>query len=119
MSIDSSLIEAVVYYHDPNKERYFVKITFVELGMFINSFSVQPSKYEGQPLWVQPPKHRQRNGFTPTVDFDKSYPLWEVIEQKALEAVGQFNDTNTNSDGKDTLVEAENGEVISLKDIPF
>lgn len=119
MKTEPTSIEAEVYYHDPNKERYFVKITFAELGMFINSFSVQPSKYEGQPLWVQPPKHRQRNGYTPTVDFDKSYQLWEVIEQKALDAVAQFNNTNTNSGGKDTLVETENGEVINLKDIPF
>ena len=115
-------IEADVYYGDADKDRYYVKITFVGTGMYINSFSVQPSKYENQPYWVQPPKHLQRGkGWTPTVDFDKSYPIWNVIEHKALEAVKRYKQEATQdfaASKDDVIVDIPDGP-ITLDDIPF
>lgn len=112
-------IEANVYYGDTSKDRYYVKITFVGIGVYANSFSVMPSKFEDQPYWVQPPKHLQKGkGWTPTIDFDKSYPIWEEIERKAIEAVELYkqNDSPTT---KDVVLQQLSKEPISLDDIPF
>lgn len=119
MEIEPTLIEAEAYYYDSAKDRYFIKVTFLGTGMYINSFSVQPSKFEGQPLWVQPPKHRQRGGYAPTVDFDKSYPLWKIVEEKAIEATKTYQALNRNSGWKDTVVEDIPDEPINLDDIEF
>ena len=79
-------IEATVYYGDTQQDRHFVKISFVGAGVHINSFSVSKSQFNDG-WWVQPPKHRQGSRYTSTVDFDKSYPLWQLVEQRAIEAV--------------------------------
>jgi len=119
MEFDSTkidTIEASVYYADVKKDRYFVKISFFGTGMYINSFKVQPSKYEGQKYWVQQPTHQQGGGWTPTVDFEKEHPLWEVIEQKALDAVNAYKENG--SDKKPTGL-SRYDSAITIEDIPF
>lgn len=83
-------IEVVVYHGDIANDRYFAKVHFVGLGIYINSFSIQQSvRHKG--YWVSPPRHSQGLGrFTTTVDFDKSLPTWGIVEQRALEAVEQY-----------------------------
>ena len=112
-------IEADVYFGDLEKDRYYVKITFVGMGIFVNSFSFMPSKFENQPYWVQPPKHLQKGkGWTPTVDFDKSYPLWEEIERNATEAVELYKRQDS-LPVKDVVIEDIPDGPITLDDIPF
>lgn len=88
-------IEIVVYYAKPDEDKYFIKVIFVGLGMYINSFSVMPSENNNE-YAVYPPSHRQMDkrtgGFkwTPTVDLEKEHPLRLLIEQRAIEAVGQY-----------------------------
>jgi hypothetical protein len=121
MEVEAQFIDVQAYHCDLSKERHYVKVTFAGMGMFINSFSVQPSQFENQPLWVQPPKHRQRGGFVPTVDFDKSYPLWQIIEHKARDAVKlceNCNDTFLNSARKDTVADVSE-TILTATDIPF
>ena len=79
-------VEANVYYGDVEQNRYFVKVSLLGTGIHINSISVSVSQINDS-WWVQPPKHRQGSRYTSTIDFDKSYPLWELIEQRAMEAV--------------------------------
>jgi hypothetical protein len=112
-------IEAKVYHADLSKDSYFVKVTFEGLGLFINSFSVRPSEYGG--YWVQPPKHYQRKGWTATVDFDKSFGLWQIVESKVLEAVANYSgDKNqTAKSSKDFVLTDISDEPINLDDIPF
>lgn len=90
MNIDHNLIEATVYHHNPVKEQYYVKIAFLGTGMYINSFSVKKSQYPSKPFWVQPPQHWQGNKWVPTLDFDRNYDLWKIIETKSLQAVLDF-----------------------------
>jgi hypothetical protein len=75
MDVDEAYIEAEAYYKDPSKERYFVKITFIGLDMFINSFVVQPTRFEGQPMWVQEPKYKNQNRWASHVEFNKHSKL--------------------------------------------
>lgn len=112
-------IEANVYFGDLSNDRYYVKITFVGIGIYVNSFSVMPSKFENQHYWVQPPKHLQKGkGWTPTVDFDKSYPIWEEIERKAIEAVELYK-AQDSSPTKDVVIENIPEGPITLDNIPF
>ena len=102
-------VEATVYYGDLKQDRYFVKISFIGTGVHINSFSVTKSQFNDG-WWVQPPKHRQGQRWTSTVDFDKSYPLWEEIEKRAIRAVELYKN------GGESGVE---DKPITLEDIPF
>lgn len=105
-------IEVSVYYGNVETDKYYVKVTFCNLGMFANSFMVQPSKYEGNSLWwVQPPKHVQGKGkWVATIDFDKGYGLWAIIEEKAIKAVEQYK-----RDSMQNLVPSQD---VVLTDIP-
>lgn len=116
-------IEAIVYYGNLEKDMYFVKITFIGIGIFINSFSVLPSKFTdtNKQWWVQPPKHRQVGRWAGTVDFDKSYGLWPIIEEKAIEAVEQYKKDYAPMTNKslDVVLEDISDEPINLDDLPF
>lgn len=90
MDIHPELIDAEVHYSDPEKSFYYVKIIFLGTGLYINSFSVKPSKRDGE-LWVERPKFKV-GGFKymSHVDFDKSLELWKIVEKKALKAVADY-----------------------------
>src|SRR5579884_1701820 len=90
MDVEPSLIEAEVHHADLKNDFYYVKINFLGTGMFITSFVVKRSKYDDQPLWVQPPKFKRGVKWTGHVEFDKSSELWAIIEEKAREAVAIY-----------------------------
>ncbi len=120
MTIDEADIDAEVYAHDEDKNRFYIKVTFNGLGMYINSFAVLPSKFENQEYWVQPPTHRQGTGYKATVEFDKThYATWNIIEKKCLQAakdyLGEEKRVNLPSNTSQILSD----EPISLDDIPF
>lgn len=100
-------VEANVYYGDIEQNRYFVKVSLLGTGVHINSISVSVSQLTDG-WWVQPPKHRQGSRWTSTIDFDKSYPLWELVEQRAMAAVELYK-----NGGK------PKASVPALNDIPF
>jgi hypothetical protein len=102
LTVDESDIDVEVYKPDFDKNRFFVKVIFRDLGMFINSFKVLPSKIDGQDFWVDPPSHRQGSQWKKSVEFNKGEPLWYIIEKKCLKAV------------KDEI--AEEARVSGLKD---
>lgn len=120
MDINPSLIEAKVYTGNTLTNSYFVKVTFLNAGMYINSFAVQPSKYGGT-LWVQPPKHYQANRWAFTVEFDKSGPLWKIIEAKCLEAVDVYKNERgiIIKPSRDVVLDDIDNEPIDLSSIPF
>lgn len=119
LDVETTAIEADVYHSDPENDRYFVRISFPDVGMYINSFSVMPSKFEGKPYWVQPPKFRKGKGWGETVEFNKSSYLWSLIEQKALQAMDDFKNQKPATKIKDTVIEDIPDEPINLDDIPF
>ncbi len=89
MNIDPDLIDAEVHYSDPIKNFYYVKVIFLGTGLYINSFSVKPSKKNGE-LWVERPKFQKGRAWISHVDFDKSSDLWRIVEQKILGAVNDY-----------------------------
>ena len=120
MKIEADLIEVSVYHYNPVKKNYYVKVSFIGTGMYINSFSVSQSKFDSKPWWVQPPKHFQGNRWVTTVDFDMNYDLWKIIETKAIDAVDNFNnETPIITKSRDTVLEDIDDGPIDLSDIPF
>lgn len=120
MTIDESDIEAEVYAHDEDKNRFYIKVTFNGIGMYINSFSVLPSKFDDQDYWVQPPAHRQGTVWKPTVEFDKThYATWNIIEKKCLQAVKDTLGEESRVKGLVSSKDSKDDEPINLDDIPF
>ena len=118
MTIDESDIEAEVYASD-DKNRFYIKVTFNGIGMYINSFAVLPSKFENQEYWVQPPAHRQGAGWKPTIEFDKThYPTWNIIEQKCLQAVKDSLGEEARTSKLDKVFEPDD-KPFTLDDLPF
>lgn len=113
-------IEASVYYGDLAKDKYFLKISFIGLGIYANSFLVQPTKFDAESKWwVQPPKHKQGSKWTATIDFDKTYPLWAEIEKKAVDAVELYKREQPTSIYKKDMVYNEIPDEISLESLGF
>lgn len=119
LSLEKDDIEAFIYHCDAEKDRYYARITFLGIGLFLNSFSVMPSRYEGQEYWVQPPKQKTGVAWKTIAEFDRSYPLWDIIEQKILEAVKHYKSDMPLPRIKDVVVEDIPDDPITLDDIPF
>lgn len=104
-------IVAEVYAGNVDLEWCYVKISFIGLGMYINSFKVTRSKnFEG--YVVYPPSHSQRGrGLTPSVEFDKSQlQLWSVIERTALQAFTTWKE----SEGDFNTAIAKSSDYVEL-----
>ena len=88
LKIDPTRISARVYKKSAKGVMY-VKVDFPDLGVYINSFTVQPSqKYEG--LWIQPPKSCVYGKWITIVEFSKISPLRELIDDAINRAVDDY-----------------------------
>ena len=92
MQIDESFIESEVY--TTTKDRsgndiYFVKVSFIDIGLYINSITVRKSpKHPDKGLWVQPPKYPPN--WKQHLEFSGDSPFWKLIEEAALKAVDNY-----------------------------
>lgn len=116
--IDQEYVEAEVYHSQPENDRYFVKVSFLGTGMYINSFAVMPGKFD-KPYFVRPPQHWQGRGYARTVDFDKSQQLWHIIEKKALAAVETYKSELKQAAIDNLPDEDKMDEPVDLSSIPF
>lgn len=90
--INAKSAEANVYFdfvNDKSRHVYLVKVSFPDVGMFINSITVQPNPKAPDKLWVQQPRYFHKGKWVWPVQLDKSKELWPLIERLALEAVAQ------------------------------
>lgn len=103
---------AEVYYSFVNQKKqttvYLVKVSIMDIGVYINSITVQPStKYPDQ-LWVQSPRFNIRGTFVWPLQMQKDSPLRNLIEKLALEAVAEYSGSPVGS----TAYIANNEEFI-------
>lgn len=79
-------VVAEVYTGNLEMDWCYIKITFIGLGMYINSFKVTAStEYEGYAVY--PPRHIQKGrGLVKSVEFESKQNFGKVIEQLALRA---------------------------------
>lgn len=91
MRINADNIQAEVYTKTV-KDVYYVKVTFPELHMYINSITVRQSiKYPDGELWVQMPAFRIGSRWVRPIEFSSDSQLQVLIKDAVLRAVDQFN----------------------------
>ena len=87
--------EASVYYTFVNSKRnttvYLVKVSLNDIGVYINSITVQPSPKQPDTLWVQTPRFNIKGKWVWPVQIQKVSPLWLLIEKLALKAVAEYS----------------------------
>jgi hypothetical protein len=91
MHIDENTIQGEVY-AKTEKGIYYVKVTFPELHMYINSITVrQSTKYPDGELWVQMPAFRIGSRWVKPLEFSSDSQLLILIKDAALRAVDAYN----------------------------
>jgi len=94
--IDESFAEAEVYKDIVTKSHnhmYLVKVSLVDVGMYITGITAQPSPQRPEDgLWVQPPRYQPRKGgkWVIPAEFDTGKPLWQLIETIVRKAVEKY-----------------------------
>jgi hypothetical protein len=71
-----------------------VKVSLLDIGVFINSITVQPSTKYPDELWVQSPRYNIKGTWVWPLQMKKDSPLWMLIEPLALRAVDEFSKGN-------------------------
>ena len=92
MQVDESYIESEVYTTSKDKngdDIYVVKVSFLDIGCYINSITVRKSlKYPNKGWWVQPPKYPPK--WKQHIEFSGDSSFWKLIEEAALKAVDTY-----------------------------
>jgi hypothetical protein len=106
-------VEAQV--HKPLEKGYRVKVSVLDLGIYINGFVVFPPNEEHKNWAVYPPKqHGGFGNYIPIVEFDKKLTLWSEIYEACVDVVKLFL-----SNGQDVVITDIPDGPITLDDIPF
>lgn len=108
-------VEAQV--HMPIPQGYRVKVSILDIGVYINGMVVMPPS-EGHDDWtVYPPSQRAGRGkYRYIVEFNKQLPLWGEIYDACVDAVK----LDVSYEKKDTVIDDfDENAPINLDDIPF
>ena len=104
--------QANVYYTFKNPKLnttvYLVKVSINDIGVYINSITVQPSAKQPDELWVQSPRFNIRGRWVWPIQMQKDSPLWKLIEKLALEAVAEYSGESVD----DVQVSATDGAFV-------
>jgi hypothetical protein len=102
-------IEAQV--HMPLEKGYRVKISILDLGLYINGARVLPPNADHD--WtVYPPQQKVGFKYIDVIEFDHNQILWQEIFEACVDAVKLYI-----SDNKDEVVDVPD-RPITLDDIP-
>lgn len=97
---------------------YRLKISVLDIGVYVYGFTVRRSDKNSSGWWVQPPATNVKGKWVSTIEFDKSKSLWVEVEQACLEQVKlqeQGNRAYTPTDEEMT----DKSIADSLKAIPW
>jgi hypothetical protein len=96
---------------------YRVKVSVLNLGMYINGVVVFPPNEEHDYWTVKPPAMRAGRGkYVYIIEFDKKLPLWEEIFDACVDAVK----LEQSYEKKDVVITDFNeNEPINLDSLPF
>jgi hypothetical protein len=85
------------------KDGYRLKVSVLDLGLYMDGFRAVRSDRNTGGWWVQPPAVNVKGKWRSSPEFDKSLTLWQEIEQMCLEAVSEA----TRDDDTDTAAPAQ------------
>lgn len=75
------------------KDGYRLKVSVLDLGLYIDGFRAVRSDRNMSGWWVQSPAVNVKGKWLYTPEFDKSYTLWQEIEQACVETVKEAERT--------------------------
>jgi len=64
---------------------YRLKISVLDLGIYINGFTARKSDKNASGWWIQPPANNINGKWVHSIELDKSKSLWVEIEQACLD----------------------------------
>lgn len=95
---------------------YRVKVSVLDIGLYINGMVVFPPNKEHDYWTVKPPAMRAGRGkYSYITEFNKKLPLWEEIFDSCVDAVKL--EQSYDKDRVTTVFDED--APITLKDIPF
>jgi len=65
---------------------YRLKISVLDLGLYINGFTIRRSEVNTTGWWVQAPANNKNGKWFNPAEFDKSKSLWVEIEKACIDA---------------------------------
>jgi|SRR5579884_1207255 len=69
------------------KDGYRLKVSVLDLGLYMDGFRVTSSDKNDSGWWVQPPAIPYKGRWLYMPEFDKNLTLWHEIEQTCIEAI--------------------------------
>jgi hypothetical protein len=111
----SFTIEAQVHKSIP--QGYRVKVSILDIGMYINGMVVMPPTQDHKDWSVYPPSQRAGRGkYAYIVEFNKQLHLWDEIYDACVDAVK----LEMSNDKMDVVItDFDEDAPINLDDIPF
>jgi hypothetical protein len=98
---------------------YRVKVSLLDLGVYINGMVVFPPSEEHDDWSVMTPARPAGRGkYARIVEFNKKLPLWEEVYVACVDAVKADPEFN-NEQVKDVVLEDIDDGPIDLSNIPF
>jgi hypothetical protein len=108
------VVEATV--HKPVGNAYRVKISILDIGVYINGMMVYPPNTDRDSYLVLTPAQRAGRGkYAHIVEFNKKLPLWGEVADACIDAVKLY----ASDSQQDTVITDIPDEPINLDDIPF
>lgn len=68
------------------KDGYRLKVSCLDLGMYLDGFRATRSAKSRSGWWIQPPSFKAGIKWITVPEFDKSADFWKSIEQSCIEA---------------------------------
>lgn len=75
---------------------YRLKLSVNSIGMYVDGFTAVKSPRNASGFWVQPPRQEVNGEWKRMVEFALKTEFWATLEEKSLEAINGYNDTDTN-----------------------
>lgn len=76
---------------------YRLKISILDIGVYIFGFTIRHSDKNESGWWVQPPAQLINGKWKSTIEFDKSKSLWLEIEQECIDSIKNYGTKNSNT----------------------
>lgn len=108
LSLDTIIVE--VYSKPETKSYWFAKASLPDVGLFITSIRIVPSKFPGQPHQVYPPTYFIGKSRQQPLEFTSDSLVWQQIVLLAREAVQRFEGGETQGTKWDS---------VDLDNLPF
>lgn len=92
------------------KGGYRLKITILDLGVYIDGFTARHSDFDDSGWWIQPPAKQVGGKWKHVIEFDKSKTLWAEIVNCCLDTINLYEQNKT----KD-LIEVEDVSDVAIE----